>query len=440
MNKTRKNKYLRKNRGNEDSKNKTRKVQRGGKRVEKGIREVTPLLRPAELNTAIEERKARAQPPTAAQPQPPAAAVEAPGITNEQVLHFQQQADENNKMKKKRFPMFKELIRKFKAWFIEKFTPGTADSMKKLEELTKIEERIESRENSQNVDENITNIITEFKRILTGILSERLSELQKISNTNPNNNELQERINGVNVILKEVTQIDNNNFTSESKTPFESSKKILEKPSLFESFKTTIRGKKPTSEEAQASEEERLKAVAKGKVEQHETLKKETDAGLKRYKNPTPTQGVNGAIMQMTNNKVGPEIEMQELPQNPGGNDGSQSSTVSRPPVPPRPKIFPSSESALSQQSVTRPDGPPNKSLPPLPSPRQPPPLPPPRQPQGGGNKTRKNGQYMREIKDNRTHLFNKEMQILNSIRNFKHGHIDNDNTKKQFMKAVKRG
>ena len=58
----------------------------------------------------------------------------------------------------------------------------------------------------------------------------------------------------------------------------------------------------------------------------------------------------------------------------------------------------------------------------------------------GGGNKTRKNGQYMREIKDNRTHLFNKEMQILNSIRNFKHGHIDNDNTKKQFMKAVKRG
>ena len=31
MNKTRKNKYLRKNRGNEDSKNKTRKVQSGGK-------------------------------------------------------------------------------------------------------------------------------------------------------------------------------------------------------------------------------------------------------------------------------------------------------------------------------------------------------------------------------------------------------------------------
>ena len=55
-------------------------------------------------------------------------------------------------------------------------------------------------------------------------------------------------------------------------------------------------------------------------------------------------------------------------------------------------------------------------------------------------NKTRKNRQrqYIHEIKQNRTHLFNKEMEILNSIRNFKNGH--NDDTKKQFMKAVKRG
>ena len=65
-------------------------------------------------------------------------------------------------------------------------------------------------------------------------------------------------------------------------------------------------------------------------------------------------------------------------------------------------------------------------------------------QPQVGGNKTRKirQHQYIHEIKQNRTHLFNKEMEIINSIRNFKHGHIDNDNdnTKKQFMRAVKRG
>jgi hypothetical protein len=64
------------------------------------------------------------------------------------------------------------------------------------------------------------------------------------------------------------------------------------------------------------------------------------------------------------------------------------------------------------------------------------------RGPQAGGqdinnNKTRKNGQYIREIKDNRTHLFNKEMEIINSIRNFKHGHIHEP--KKQFIKAVKR-
>jgi hypothetical protein len=56
---------------------------------------------------------------------------------------------------------------------------------------------------------------------------------------------------------------------------------------------------------------------------------------------------------------------------------------------------------------------------------------------QSGGNKTRKNRQYIREIKQNRTELFNKEMEIINSIRNFKHGH--NKDSKKRFMKAVKR-
>ena len=64
------------------------------------------------------------------------------------------------------------------------------------------------------------------------------------------------------------------------------------------------------------------------------------------------------------------------------------------------------------------------------------------RGPQRGGqdisnNKTRKNGQYMREIKENRTELFNKEMEIINSIRNFKHGHTDEP--KKQFINVIKR-
>jgi hypothetical protein len=54
-----------------------------------------------------------------------------------------------------------------------------------------------------------------------------------------------------------------------------------------------------------------------------------------------------------------------------------------------------------------------------------------------GGNKTRKNQQYIHEIKENRNELFNKEMEIINSIRNFKHGHIHE--TKKQFVNVIKR-
>jgi hypothetical protein len=67
-----------------------------------------------------------------------------------------------------------------------------------------------------------------------------------------------------------------------------------------------------------------------------------------------------------------------------------------------------------------------------------------------GGNITRKNRQYIHEIKDNRTQLFNKEMEIINSIRNFKHGHHygkgrnENgknkpENIQKKFIKVIKR-
>ena len=67
---------------------------------------------------------------------------------------------------------------------------------------------------------------------------------------------------------------------------------------------------------------------------------------------------------------------------------------------------------------------------------------------QAAGGKTRKNRQYIHEIKENRTHLFNKEMQILNSIRNFKNGqhHGPNErgknkpeNIQKKFIKVIKR-
>ena len=65
-----------------------------------------------------------------------------------------------------------------------------------------------------------------------------------------------------------------------------------------------------------------------------------------------------------------------------------------------------------------------------------------------GNNITRKNRQYIHEIKENRTQLFNKEMEIINSIRNFKHvhvrGHNENgkikpENIQKKFIKVIKR-
>jgi hypothetical protein len=92
---------------------------------------------------------------------------------------------------------------------------------------------------------------------------------------------------------------------------------------------------------------------------------------------------------------------------------------------------------------------PPQRAPPPLP--RASPPLPPSRVPkktQAGGNKTRKYGHYIHDIKQNRKELFNKEMEIINSIRKFKHGtHVKNatqnknkyKNMKKRFITSVKK-
>jgi hypothetical protein len=162
------------------------------------------------------------------------------------------------------------------------------------------------------------------------------------------------------------------------------------------------------------------------------------------------------------------------------------------PPPPPRPESFSrlssSSDSQQSQKSTVGTVGNDNEDsdailpkripqqqtapLPPPPPPtpsKVPPPLPPPRSSpppakemdplsdsipvtttQGGGNITRKNRQYIREIKENRTQLFNKEMEIINSIRNFKHGHHHGhspnehgknkpENIEKKFIKVIKR-
>ena len=144
-----------------------------------------------------------------------------------------------------------------------------------------------------------------------------------------------------------------------------------------------------------------------------------------------------------------------------------QESPRARPPPPtnrpPRPTSRPSSQGEPSPSPppteitavsplplpspIVRPDGRPNRPLP-----------APPGQwsmsterawnpdLQFGGNITRKNRQYIHEIKNNRTHLFNKEMEIINSIRNFKHGHGPNEhgknkpeNIQKKFIKVIKR-
>ena len=390
MNKIKNDKYLRKNRGNTRSKHKTRKVQSGGETV-----------------------------------------------GEEQVLLLQQNADKMNKMKEQRFPMFKELKRKIEGWCIEKFTPGSADSMKRLEELTKIEKRIESDENNQTVNEDIDKIITEFKVILTSILQERLSELQKMTSTTSTTSvsyiELNGKIREINDILNKLDGINKKNFTSESKTLFESSKEILKKPSLTQRFNQGVsnmgktvknavtsrfsRKKKSDNEDAEGTELQEL-----GSNENKST--QESKEATSTEPTPTePTQVNNeGRLAKMKTAtkeglaKVGTALSNFR-------SRFTRKTEVNQNNYSPLPNTDDTNANEVSQpQGQAQPQG----------------------EGQAGGNKTRKirQHQYIHEIKQNRTHLFNKEMEIINSIRNFKHGHIDNDNdnTKKQFMRAVKRG
>jgi hypothetical protein len=283
-------------------------------------------------------------------------------------------------MKKKRFPMVKELIRKFKAWAIDKFTPGTTDSMKKLEELSKTEKSIEHYENNEPVNNIISESITEFKQILTGILRKHLSELQKI-NSSTNNDELQKKIDGIIAILDQIEKINEKNFNTESKKLFESSKEILKKPSITQRFKQGFSNMGKTVKNAATS--------AKGAVTSRFSRK----------------------------NKSGEEkgLELQEVNNNPE----QQSTPTETKPTETKPtETTPSKTTPNTTQEMD-----PLSSNIPVQA--------------AGGNKTRKNRQYIREIKDNRAHLFNKEMEIINSIRNFKYGHIHEP--KKQFIRAVKR-
>lgn len=385
MNKIKNDKYLRKNRGNTRCKYKTRKVQSGGEPV-----------------------------------------------GEEQVSRLRQNADNMNKMKEQRFPMFKELKRKIEGWCIEKFTPGSADSMKRLEELTKIEKRIESDENNQTVNEDIDKIITEFKQILTSILQERLSELQKITitNTSLSNIQLDGKIREITDILNKLNGINKKNFTSESKTLFESSKEILkkpEKPGLTERFKQGVSNMGKTVKNAVTSRFSRKKKSDNEDDEKEGTELQELDSNenksTQESKEATPTEPTQvnneGRLAKMkTATKEGLAKVGTAL-----SNFRSRFTKKKETNYSPLPNTDDTNANEVSQpQGQAQPQG----------------------EGQAGGNKTRKirQHQYIHEIKQNRTHLFNKEMEIINSIRNFKHGHIDNDNdnTKKQFMRAVKRG
>lgn len=372
MNKIKNDKYLRKNRGNTHSKHKTRKVQRGGQPVDAT-----------------------------------------------KVLLLEQSANNTNKMKEQSFPYVKEVMRKIKAWLIDILTPGTAESMKKLEELKKIEKRIESSENNQTVNENIDFFITEFKRILTSILQERLKELQQITTstkTSVSNIELEGKIAEIDSILEKLNSIDKNNFTSVSKTLLESSKKILEKPSLTQRFNQgvsnmgkTVKSKLITAKDAVTSRFSRKKKSDNedAEIELQELGSNENNSNQELTEpQPTETPRVNneGRLAKM---KTATKVGLGKV----GTAFSNFRSRFTR-----KKEVNQNKYSPLPGTDVSE------------------------LQPQAAGGKTRKNQQhqYIHEIKKNRNELFNKEMEILNSIRNFKNGH--NDDTKKPFMKAVKRG
>ena len=170
-----------------------------------------------------------------------------------------------------------------------------------------------------------------------------------------------------------------------------------------------------------------------------------------------------------TQNPEGSAIEMQEMKAN--SNQPTSSANSSQ--TPPSPAEVATPYNPNIAIPTRAPPPPPTRPSPPLSAEvatpynpniavptRAPPPPPPTRPPiaprrysssqavQAGGNITRKNRQYIHEIKDNRTHLFNKEMEIINSIRNFKHGHHHGhdergknkpENIQKKFIKVIKR-
>ena len=175
-------------------------------------------------------------------------------------------------------------------------------------------------------------------------------------------------------------------------------------PGFFDKIKNTLKGnQKVPNEQNETPGNEKpsfTQRVKQGVSNMGKTVKNATGAVASRFSRKNKSGEEKGLELQELNNNP----EQQSTPTETTPPESTPTETTPPETKPPSPENLANAETAS---------------------------------PQSGGNKTRKNRQYIREIKQNRTELFNKEMEIINSIRNFKHGH--NKDSKKRFMKAVKR-
>jgi hypothetical protein len=399
MNNTKNDKYLRKNRHGKNSKykNKTRKVQRGGEpgntAVARGIRE---LEAPPSDTTINEIRDAQ----------------------------LKQKADDENKRQQESNPELVALAKSpsniFKSFFLNLFenkkkqlpTAMTLDNFtknistiidendKNLDIINKVGDAI--REHIKDIlnKENSSDLTDDDRRILIVLLGElaRVGEIaQNIANSSSQ--------------LAYAATTDGK-LNHGPVQPPRKSVDTSEKPSITQRFKQGFSNMRKTVKNAATS--------AKGAVTSRFSRKKNVNEDsqgieLQGLKNSNQEESTSTEPTSTESTSTEPTSTDSTEENKTGNNEKSKTEPAASATTEPAPLEPPKTEPAATTASAT-------------PEPIS----------QSGGNKTRKNRQYVREIKENRTHLFNKEMEIINSIRNFKHGRTDN--TKKQFIKAVKRG
>lgn len=404
MNKTKKDKYLRKNRGNKRGKHKTRKVQSGGKAEAISVREEPSLPNRPDLLKIQPNADGRSSPPPVKAA--PTAAPTSPEIRD---VELQKKADEEKKMTERADPKFSLLTNTFPNWIMGKFSSIGHDSQVKLGEEIILTDFL------KNIGNHIKKTKNQIEEVeyFNDLLLKATQELNKTNDMSPEN------LDKFNLYIK---QIDYNNMfinktLSDVRTTYEGAIKsgvlqpMPEKPSspgFFDKIKNTLKGNQKVPNE------------------QNETPGNEKPSFTQRVKQRVSNMGKTVASRFSRKNKSGEEkgLELQGLNNNPEQQSTPtettppESTPTETKPTKPTETTLPSTENLQVNNEGTLANA--ETAL-----------------PQSGGNKTRKSQQYIREIKQNRTELFNKEMEIINSIRNFKHGH--NKDSKKRFMKAVKR-